>query len=178
MQATFEVGRVTLHLDPSDAKAAGRNWKMVHVDQRKALVSVADVMHVSRDGTVQALRPLAKRLSEGWAGCPARPFMKDYVEQHHDFIIQTMRSCITYTRKASNIDQSKHRLHGIWVFFASTRCAKTIAADLTKWLLTNSYYKAVAPNAPMTIRLKGSDQPLVDTTALAKSIIGRSVSGR
>lgn len=44
-----------------------------------------------------------------------------------------------------------------------------------QWLIDGTYYKAHAPNAPTTIRIKGSDVPLVDTGLMVNSITNRIV---
>ena len=48
------------------------------------------------------------------------------------------------------------------------RMAGTVAQNAARAWMNNEH---LAPNRPSTIRMKGSDQPLIDTGSLRKSII-------
>ena len=152
-----------------------QGWKLVVVTPYAAKVHVEDGTHVSRDGTVMSTRVLAKMLSNGFDRTPARPFMADYKRDRKEFILKAIRLNCTWTHKAVNPNQQHGRMHTVYVFFASTKCAEMIKDDLVHWLEDGNYYRTHVPNAPMTIAQKGHDTPLIDLHQLVQSIKATSV---
>ena len=98
---------------------------------------------------------LAEELHYGSSRMPARPFLEDGLETHRaelKKLIKDQLTKLTSTGKA-NLDK-----------------IGTAAVGAINELVYSDYYKDKAPNAPLTIELKGSDVPLIDGANMIQSL--------
>ena len=85
---------------------------------------------------------------------PARPFMADCAEQNAAQIDEAQRRVVYRVLDGANVDAMLHQL-GNWY-----RDVQRAHIRHGNWV----------PNAPATIRRKGSDRPLIDTGQLVASV--------
>lgn len=104
------------------------------------------------DGT--SLAEVAAHNEFGSSDTPARPFMKQSFEKHEK---ELQAACNSVNAALSKGDTAQHALNTIGVV------AKGIVQDE----IVNGGF---APNAPSTVRKKGSEQPLIDTGHMRQSV--------
>jgi len=91
---------------------------------------------------------------------PPRPFLEPAIEKHKDKISEPLKEA---AKKALDGNASGIK--------SEYRKAGMLASNLVKSYFLDSDKKPKwAPNHPVTIKKKGSDQPLIDTDELRKSI--------
>lgn len=99
----------------------------------------------------QETSELAKELYFGSSRTPARPFLKDGVEQNKAEI----RSVMETQAKSETPNWDK---------------VGTVAVGKINEFVRGGYYKEHVPNSPATIERKGSDTPLIDGADLINSL--------
>lgn len=90
---------------------------------------------------------------------PPRPLLKPVLNKHRDKIFEIFGK--VYERLLAGDEQGADRILGV------------LAQRVQRW--TQAFFtedNGWAPNAPSTIRRKGSDKPLIDTGSLHQSIRG------
>ena len=90
----------------------------------------------------------------GTSHIPPRPFMADCAEQNAAQIDEAQRRVVYRVLDGANVDAMLHQL-GNWY------------RDVQRAHIRNGNW---VPNAPATIRRKGSDRPLIDTGQLVASV--------
>jgi hypothetical protein len=113
---------------------------------------------------------LALMLHWGAHRIPARPFMSDFMNEHVDDCMAILRKNMRIVSSKTELGKGKMRVR---ILFKNV--GQEIAELLKRFMVT--YYKAVTPNAPLTIRLKGSDVPLLDTGQLVSAISSKYMHG-
>lgn len=98
---------------------------------------------------------LGELLSTGSGKIPARPHLEEGIEANEPWIKQEVEA---YFR------QNKRR-----------RDPSDIGEAMVEAVKAYVYSGALAPNAPYTVKKKGSDQPLVDTFELLSSLTYRVI---
>lgn len=107
----------------------------------------------TRDGGDMA--DLAEKLHFGTAEIPARPFIEDGLEMNRAEIKKAFKKELERIK-----DTGRANLDRLGV----------LAVSKVKELVRSGYYKGTVPNAPLTIKLKGSDTPLIDGANMIESL--------
>ena len=97
---------------------------------------------------------LARALHNGTARIPARPFLYQAIVS----VRQQLRAMLREQFK-KQIKRGEFSPEGIGAFMVGA----------VQRFVRSGYYKNTAPNAPSTIRRKGSDTPLIDTGFMVDS---------
>lgn len=152
----------------SDVNALKRELIAVNPNERIRLY-VANGTHTNEhDGTSMSMKELAEQLIVGAFGMPARPFFTDFLREEHKFVAETLKAAIRIIPKSNG--QIKNRM-----YVDMESAADKILNRLRAWLMEGDYYRAVAPNAKMTIDIKGDDTPLIDSTQLIRHLEAKVV---
>lgn len=123
--------------------------------------------HVNVYGKSLSMATLVTILCNGNEHIPPRPFLTDAPRQlRHEFIRILKDHTDVMLRNARNAND----LGEIYMHFDADDVAMKVTALIKQWLFDGSYYRARVPNAPKTIRNKGSDVPLVETGTLVNSL--------
>ncbi len=114
------------------------------------------LMHTSVDkktgeSKTEETAELAKRLSFGDAITPARPFLDDGIESKKETLMAEFKE------QASKVQNDEK---------ANWDKVGTMAVGAIQEFVRGDYYRSNVPNAPETIKQKGSDHPLIDTAAM------------
>lgn len=142
----------------------------IHVASKRVKIYYPNGMHVNVYGKSLSMSTLINILCNGTDRIPARPFLTDAPRLlKHEFYKILREHTDVILRNTQNIND----LGEIYASFDSEAVASKITARIKQWLFDGSYYQAVAPNAPKTIRNKGSDVPLVHTGALVNSLTAK-----
>ncbi len=107
----------------------------------------------TRDGG--DLAELAEKLHFGTAHIPARPFLEDGLTLNQDEIRKAFKNELQRLR-----DTGKANLDKLGV----------MAVSRVQDLVRGGYYREKVPNAPATIEIKGSDNPLIDGANMIESL--------
>ena len=102
---------------------------------------------------------LARKLHFGDSVIPARPFLYDSIISVRNDLNRRIREMHARSIKENREPRGEYSLEGIGAF---------LVGAIQKFVRGN-YYKNTVPNAPMTIRIKGSDTPLIDTGQMINS---------
>lgn len=97
---------------------------------------------------------LAKQLSFGTATTPARPFIEDALRQNNEKLSAEIEKQVASVKNGNVANWDK---------------VGTMAVGAIQEFVRGDYYKSTAPNAPATIKQKGSDTPLIDGADLVNS---------
>lgn len=103
---------------------------------------------VSHPGSDIQNSDLARALHNGTARIPSRPFLYQAIVS----VRQQLRAMLREQFK-KQIKRGEYSPEGIGAFMVGA----------VQRFVRSGYYKNTAPNAPSTIRRKGSDTPLIDT---------------
>lgn len=98
---------------------------------------------------------LAKMLSFGAPHIPPRPFLEDGILSKKDEILKTI---------GEEMDAVKQGRAANW------NKVGVMAVGAVQEFVRGDYYKSNSPNAPRTIKYKGSDTPLIDGADLINSV--------
>ena len=90
----------------------------------------------------------------GSSTTPARPFMRQSFERHQD---QLQKACDAVNQTISNGGTAEQGLNQLGVM-----CKGLVQQEIVDG--------GFAPNAPSTIKKKGSSQPLIDTGTMRQSV--------
>ena len=113
-----------------------------------------DVMHYSG----QSMADLGELMEAGDAKTPARPHLEEGIEANMPWIQEHVEAYFRSPRK--------HRK-------GFQKDASGIGKSMVEAVRAYVYSGALAPNSPITIAKKGSDQPLVDKFVLLKNLTYR-----
>lgn len=107
----------------------------------------------TRDGG--DLAELAEKLHYGTADIPSRPFLEDGLNENQDRIRRVLSREVERLKETgrANLD----------------RIGVEAGGGIIN-LVRSGYYKGEAPNAPLTVYLKGSDTPLIDGANMINSL--------
>ena len=130
---------------------------------------VAGMPHANAD---EDIAELAKKLSFGDSKIPARPFLEEGMNEGIDQI----KTAIGQHLKGLMDAPKTGSMSGFNAAISSDRRKKglnkigAIAVGAIKKFVYGDYYRENVPNAEMTIELKGSDKPLIDTGQMINSL--------
>lgn len=147
LRTTDDLKKVKAAMDKADfAVFVGFPSGWPHIETTHTIdPKTGAIKRGTRDGG--DLAELAERLHYGDAHIPARPFLEDGLETHRaelKKLIKDQLAKLTSTGKA-NLDK-----------------IGTAAVGAINELVRSGYYRESVPNAPLTIKMKGSDVPLID----------------
>lgn len=106
---------------------------------------------------------LAQALYYGTDHMPPRHFFEDAMREREAKISALIRQSMVW------------RFQGLKAEVQFEYAANAVAEEIRDFLRDGTYYKANEPNAPMTIKEKGGDIPLIDSGQLVASIEGEYV---
>lgn len=142
----------------------------IHVASKRVKIYYPNGTHVNVYGKSLSMSTLVTILCNGNGHIPARPFLTDAPRQlRHEFIKILREHTDALLRNAQNVND----LGEIFVNFDADSVSLKITNLIKQWLFDGSYYRAKVPNAPKTIRNKGSDVPLVETGTLVNSLTAK-----
>lgn len=107
----------------------------------------------TRDGG--DLAELAEKLHYGTADIPARPFLEDGLNENQEELRRELAKELERLKATGKANLDK---------------IGTLAVGRIQELVMGGYYREKAPNAPLTVYLKGSDTPLVDGANMINSL--------
>lgn len=107
----------------------------------------------TRDGG--DLAELAEKLHYGTADIPARPFLEDGLNENQDELRKALAKELDKLKETGRANLDK---------------IGVMAVSGIQELVRSGYYKGEAPNAPLTVYLKGSDTPLIDGANMIDSL--------
>lgn len=139
----------------------------IHITKKLVKVYFPNGTHVNVYGKSLSMSTLITILCDGNAHIPPRPFMTDTPRLLKQDFLRILRDHVTFilrnARNANNLGE-------VYIDFDAEGVAMKVTALIKQWLFDGSYYRARVPNAPKTIRNKGSDVPLVETGTLVNSL--------
>lgn len=151
-------------------KKAHAGYKIT-VDKSFADVYLPDGLHVNRQGETHSMAWLARLLI---AGNPAHNMPPRAFDVDVDVLRPQLEALVRSGLIIKKIPR-QGQLPEIKISLDLQRIADEATRMVRQWLIDGTYYRAHAPNAPTTIRIKGSDVPLVDTGLMVNSITNRVV---
>ena len=151
-------------------KKAYAGYKIV-VDKSFADVYLPYGTHVNRQGETHDLVWLARLLI---VGNPAHNMPPRAFDVDVDVLRPQLEALVRSGVRIKKIPRQGY-LPEIRISLDLYRIADEATRMVRQWLIDGTYYKAHAPNAPTTIRIKGSDVPLVDTGAMVNAITSKVV---
>lgn len=101
------------------------------------------------------LAELAEKLHYGTADIPSRPFLEDGLAENQERIRKLLKKELEKLKETGKADLDKIGAEAIGGIYA---------------LVKGGYYRESVPNAPLTIKIKGSDTPLVDGANMIDSL--------
>jgi hypothetical protein len=104
---------------------------------------------------------LARKLHFGTASIPARPFLYQAIFSVRGELRKLVRETYAKRIKENREPSGQFSPAGIGAFLVGA----------VQRFVRSDYYKNTVPNAPMTIRMKGSDTPLIDTGFMVNSTV-------
>lgn len=107
----------------------------------------------TRDGG--DLAELAEKLHFGTAEIPARPFLEDGLNENREVLKKELEKELERLKATGQANLDK---------------IGTLAVGKIQELVRSGYYRDKVPNAPLTIKLKGSDNPLIDGANMIESL--------
>ena len=107
----------------------------------------------TRDGG--DLAELAEKLHFGTAEIPARPFLEDGLNENREVLKKELEKELERLKATGQANLDK---------------IGTLAVGKIQELVRSGYYRDKVPNAPLTIKLKGSDTPLIDGANMIESL--------
>ena len=107
----------------------------------------------TRDGG--DLAELAEKLHYGTADIPSRPFLEDGLNENQDELRKALAKELDKLKETGRANLDK---------------IGVMAVSGIQELVKSGYYKGEAPNAPLTVYLKGSDTPLIDGANMIDSL--------
>lgn len=111
-------------------------------------------MHTDEDGKEVDMAQIAAFNELGTSNSPSRPFLRQTVDDNQDKIDQMCAQVADRIAKGGSAEQGLKQLGAFGVMLVQDK-------------IRNGSY---APNAPSTVRRKGSDQPLIDTGQMRQSV--------
>lgn len=108
-----------------------------------------------KDGTVADLCDIALWNELGTETAPSRPFMRDAIDKHKDEVLSFIEKEFALLVVGQN---------------TAEKMMKSIGVFLVKQVQREIVDGQFEPNAPSTIKRKGSDKPLIDTGTMRQSV--------
>ena len=133
------------------------------VQQDEILVGYPDgVMHPVKTGQKpEQNSDLARKLHFGTAKIPARPFLYQAIFSVRNELRKLVRETYAKRIKENREPSGQFSPAGIGAFLVGA----------VQRFVRSDFYKNSVPNAPMTVRMKGSDTPLIDTGFMVNSTV-------
>jgi len=108
-----------------------------------------------KDGTIADLCDIALWNELGTSTIPSRPFMRDAADKHKDQVMTFLEQ--QFAMLATGQTNAEGMMKSIGVYLVRLVQAEIRDGDFE-------------PNAPSTIKRKGSDHPLIDTGTMRQSV--------
>ena len=141
-----------------------------HITKKLVKVYFPNGVHIDVYGRSLSMSTLISILCNGNAHIPARPFMTDVPTILKSTFLRVLQNSVYTTLRNS---RNPNDLGDCYIDFDGEKVALEVKSLIKQWLFDGSYYQAKVPNAPKTIRNKGSDVPLVHTGALVNSLTAK-----